>query len=129
MAKAALFNSLTNIAAAACLALMAAACARGAAELPPDTVTSGSAAAVMLSPAESRLTCADVTRERASISKEERELEAKIRANREKNQAAVFLAGAAGAALADHNEAEKRRLDELQQKRDRLIVIARQKAC
>jgi len=129
MAKAARFNSLTKVTAAASLALMAAACARAAPELPPETLTSGPTPAAMLSPAESRLTCADVTRARASISKEERELEAKIRANREKNQAAVFIAGAAGAALSEHNEAEKRRLDELQQKRDRLIIIARQKSC
>ena len=129
MAKAGPFSLLTRAAAAALLALMAGSCARGAADLPPESVTSGPAVAAALSPAESRLTCKDVARERAAISKEERELEAKIQANRDNNQAAVFLAGAAGAAIAEHNDAEKRRLDELQQKRDRLNAIARQKAC
>jgi hypothetical protein len=109
---------------------MVAACARGAPDLPLDAATSGFSAAITLSPAESRLTCTDITRERTSVAKEERELEAKIKANREQNQATVFLGGvAAGAVLSEHNQAEKKRLDELQQKRDRLIVIARQKSC
>jgi hypothetical protein len=129
MAKAAPFNSLSKIAGAAILVLMAAGCAREAAELPPEGVSSGAAAAITLTPAETRMTCAGVAQERAAIAKEERGLEAKIKANRDGNQAAVFIAGAAGAALAEHNQAEKARLDELQKKRDRLNVIARQKSC
>jgi hypothetical protein len=129
MAKAEPSSLSIKVAAAAVLALIASACARGAAELPPETITPGSSAAVTPTPAEMRLTCAQVQRERASISNEERELEAKIKVNRENNQAAVFFAGAAGAALAEHNDAEKRQLDGLQQKRDRLNAVARQKAC
>lgn len=107
-------------------------CTRNAPSLPPDV--SNVPVAQRLSAddrnsAEFRLSCAQVTAAVQSNRAEAARLESVIESERGRNQAVIFIAGAAGAAFAAQSDAEKARLNVLQEKKDRLLRIAAAKNC
>lgn len=106
---------------------MLAACAREAPDLPPQA-TPGS---VVLTSGEVAQSCADVDTMIASL-RDERNVEtAKIKANRRHNQVAGYLGALfiVPIVVAEHNQAEKERLDEIQAQLDHLTTVRRAKDC
>jgi hypothetical protein len=113
--------------AAALLMLLAAACARNAPDLPADIAVD----TPRLSLAEQAMSCDAADAMLAELQNERTVMTGMIEGNRRKNQTAGYLGALFLVPLVaiEQNEAEKRRLDEIQTELDRLYVVRRAKAC
>lgn len=81
---------------------------------------------------DSELRCTDIGQEWREADRERRNAEANIAYNRAHNQAMGYFGGLFFPPLllmAEHNEADKERLVELQRRRDVLIELSRAKNC
>lgn len=81
---------------------------------------------------DSGLGCTDISREWREIAQERGKAEANIAANRGHNQAMGYFGGLLFPPLlltAEHNDADKERLVELQRRRDVLIELGRSRSC
>lgn len=121
-----------KVVAALAVLVAAAGCARTAPTLPEDR--SLSPAAQRLSgedkaSADMRLSCGQIAGELRSNRDAAAAMEAHIAGQRTRNQAALFVGGVAGAPFTEGSEAEKGRLNALQESRDRLLRISVAKNC
>lgn len=112
-------------------ALLAAACAQGARELPPDM--SRLASEERLKPGDRddpafALECPDLKRTIADVKSERAQHEAKIADARVRDQVAVFLLWPL-VLLPDPNKAEKEAIETLDERADRLDRIRAAKRC
>lgn len=115
-------------------AVLLAACARSAPDLPPDYGSVSAQAklsADQFTSEDLRLSCNAIQAERAAITDEAGKLTGVIKGNRKRNQVAGYLGGLFLFPLvaAKENPDEKRRLDALQERWDTLIALQRFKTC
>lgn len=115
-------------------AVVLAACARSAPDLPPDYGSVSSQAklsADQFAAADLRLTCNGILAERETITAEAGKLTGVITQNRQHNQVAGYLGGLFLFPLiaTKENPDEKRRLDAIQVRWDTLIALQRFKTC
>lgn len=112
---------------ASVLALVLAACARSAPDLPPQSDPS----AIRLSAGEAAMSCTDIASAIDARRAERETLTAEIHGNRQRNQAAGYLGALFIVPLvaAKNNTDEKTRLDEIQTELDRLYAVNRARRC
>lgn len=106
---------------------LASACARSAPDLPPQA----SAASVVLSPVEARFSCDQIDGAITALQAERDQLTSVIQGNRQRNQTAGYLGALFIVPLVatESNDAEKKRLDEIQAETDRLYAVRRARSC
>lgn len=127
MGRAVLSSSSTRRWLTAAAVLLTAACARSAPELPPQS----NGGQVTLTPVEAAMQCSDIDAAITARRGEREALTATIHGNRQRNQTAGYFGALFILPLVatEGNEAEKRRLDEIQAETDRLFAVRRARSC